>query len=152
MCGEQTPEWIKKKKCPSIIILVLFASEESKQDYVSLILFRIIPFTYASHLIKQHLSHSHIRPLPWARPAGRRIILGWGVRKLTCQKGCRVPGSCLTGDTDLGTGKPRFKWNTYYSATLPSCSGIRTRSLRVPCVGRSHLPESSATAFTKLFF
>jgi hypothetical protein len=46
----------QKEKMPSYYhFRILFASKESKQDYVSLILFRIIPFTYASHSTKQWL-------------------------------------------------------------------------------------------------
>lgn len=45
----------KEKMSSHYHFIFLFASKEHKQDYASLILFRIIPFTYASHLTKQHL-------------------------------------------------------------------------------------------------
>lgn len=150
MCWEQTSEWIKKKKCSSIITLVLFASKESKQDYVSLILFRIIPLTYASHLIKQHLLHSYMHPLQWSRHAGRKIIPGWEVSKLKCWKGrlsLRVQSPWWH--------RPWHSWSLDLNETLFCHPALllwyqNKITTSITC-RRSHLPESFTTTLTKLF-
>lgn len=49
----------KEKMSSHYHFRILFASKASKQDYVSLIVFRIRAFTYASRSTKQHLLHSH---------------------------------------------------------------------------------------------
>lgn len=122
-CVVRADSWVdqKEKKCPSITTLVLFASKESKQDYVSLIVFRIIPFTYASHLMEQHVLHSHIHPLQWSGLVGGKLSL-WGGEETGVLRGdAESAGSSVTvteqGHAALGIVKTRFKWNTYCSAT-----------------------------------
>lgn len=135
----------QKEKCSPITTLVLFASQASKQDYVSLISFRIILFTYTFHLKKQHLLHSHNYPLQWPMHIGRKIIPCWEVKKLKYWKGIqspRVQSHWWQGrGTGLGTVKPRFKWNTLFWH-LHCYSGIRTKSLEGH-IRRLHLSGSS---------
>lgn len=82
----------KEKMSSHYHFRILFASKESKQDYVSLVLFRIRALTYASCFPKQQLLHSRVRL------SQRWRHIGWAhcptVRgEETGIKGPRGPGS-----------------------------------------------------------
>lgn len=85
----------KEKMSSHYHFRILFASKESKQDYVSLVLFRIRALTYASRFPKQQLPHSRSCP-PFTEVEAHRMgslssSERWGDR----DKGC--PGSRLIG-------------------------------------------------------